>query len=87
MSLPTGKSEPLDLPHISSYQEVGEQYKKNPKHNTKSDLEMFCKEEDTDIYCPEHQSLPSGPISGHGSKGVACVCVCRRECRGGGISR
>lgn len=38
-------------------------------------LGIFCKEEDTEIYCSEHQSLPPDPISGHGSKGVACVRV------------
>lgn len=37
MCLPAGKSEPLDLPHISSYQEVGEYYQKKQNTGRKSD--------------------------------------------------
>jgi len=75
MCLPTGKTEPLDLHHISSCQEAVNITKKNKIERESLILEMFCKEEFTDIYYPEHQSLPSGLISGNDSKGVACMRV------------
>lgn len=81
-SLPSGKSEALDLPRTSprSWWTLSKQ---NEPQRGSLILEIFCKEKNTDLQCPEYQSLPPSPSSGLGSKGVACVC--RRQSRGAGI--